>query len=267
MESTHFIIEDGKILISPNLGHIISFLQEIEKEIETLLKIDKKLESIKKQYLEMLSFTQFLGQKLKENSIDFSYKFPESPDTIAEKLGIIRPVRSEMIVLFAHLEVLLCLNSAYDNKTSDDDTIRKLVMNQDTIKSFIGNFCLNQENEWGKKNENRLKHITVDDVRRLRNSLTHFFSTSKGLAVSHALLDEKTRRLEKATHFKAKFLSPEDLNEIISGSAKLMIRKWSDDCKKSITENSDDFKEKILAVSNVVKNHGVMVVRNNQISI
>ena len=266
-ESTHFIFDEEKIQISPDLHPIIIFLQEIEKETESLLNLDKKLESIRKQYLETIDFVQFLANKLKENSIDFSYNFSEHPKTIADKLKVERPVRSEMIVLFAQLEVLLCLNTAYDNKTSDDGTIRRLVMNQETIKTFIKDFCLNTENEWGKKNMDRLKRITVDDVRKLRNSLTHFFSVGKGLAVSHAYLDDKTRRLEKAIHFKAKFISPEDLFEIIKGSAKLMITKWGNDCKKSLIESSSDFKERILSVRDVVTSQGAMVVRNNEINI
>jgi hypothetical protein len=120
-ESTHFIFDNEKVLISPNLHPIIVFLQEIEKETENLLNLDKKFESIRKQYLETIKFVGFLADKLKENSIDFSYNFSEHPETIAEKLTLERPVRSEMIILFAHLEVLICLNTAYDNKTSDDD--------------------------------------------------------------------------------------------------------------------------------------------------
>lgn len=266
-ESTHFIFDNEKVLISPDLHPIIIFLQEIEKETENLLNLDKKIESIRKQYLETIDFVQFLADKLKENSIDFTYNFSEHPQTIAEKLKVERPVRSEMIVLFAHLEVLLCLNTAYENKTADNDAIRKLVMNQDTIKAFIKDFCLSPENEWGKKNKDRLKRITVDDVRKLRNSLTHFFSVGKGLAVSHAYLDDKARRLEKATHFKAKFVSPEDLYEIVKGAAKLMIMKWSDDCKKSLVEGSGDFKDRILFVRDVVTSQGAMVVKNNQINI
>ena len=266
-ESTHFIFDDEKILISPDLHPIVIFLQEIETETESLLNLDKKIESIRKQYLETIDFVQFLADKLKENSIDFKYNFSEHPQTIAEKLKVERPVRSEMIVLFAYMEVLLCMNTAYDNKTSNDNTIRKLVMNQDVIKYYIRDYCLNPQNDWGKKNKDRLKRITVDEIRKLRNSLTHFFSVGKGLGVSHGYLDDKTRRLEKATHFKAKFISPEDLYEILKGSAKLLIIKWSNDCKESLSKNSTEFKEKILSVRDVVVNQGAIVVKNNEINI
>ncbi len=265
--STHFVFDGKNIVISPDLHLIIIFLQEIEKEIESFLGFDKQLESIRKQYLETINFVQFLADKLKENSINFNYTLSESPEKIGEKLKIDRPIRSEMIVLFAYLEVLFRFNCAYENKTFDDNEIRKLAMNQDITKTFIKNFCLNPKNEWGKNNPDRLKHITVDNLRRLRNSLTHFFSVNSGLSVVHSQADEKARKLEEATHFKAVFISPEDLYGIIKGVAKLMIEEWSDDCKKCIVENSDDFKEKILCIKNLVNNTGSIVIKNGEINI
>ncbi|OGF22469.1 hypothetical protein A2Y83_00110 [Candidatus Falkowbacteria bacterium RBG_13_39_14] len=112
-----------------------------------------------------------------------------------------------------------------------------------------------------------MKHITSDDLRRLRNSLTHFFSVSQGLGISYPLLDEKSRRLEKATKFKAKFISPEDLLEILKGAAKLIIIKWSTDCNDCLIKKSDEFKEKILAVKSIVEKSGAIVVKNEQINI
>ena len=90
---------------------------------------------------------------------------------------------------------------------------------------------------------------------------------AKNIGVSYAVLDEKSRKLEKATNFKAKFISPEDLYEIIKGSAKLMIKKWSEDCKNDLAKNSNEFKEKILSVKAVVDNYGAMIIKNKQINI
>lgn len=265
-KSTHFIFDGDKVIISPDLYPAINFLQEIEKETEGFLNFDKKLESIRKQYAETIKLVKVLAQKLKENSIDFNFTFSEHPATIADKLTINRPIRSEMIVLFANLETLFCLNIAYENKISDEKEIIKKAMNQDNVKVFLEKFCLNKENEWCQKNPERLKHITADNLRKLRNSLTHFFSVSD-LSVSFAVLDEKSRELEKATNFRAKFISPEDLYEIIKGSAKLMIKKWSEDCKGDLVKNSNEFKEKILSVKAVVDNYGAMIIRNKQINI
>jgi len=266
-KSTHFIFDGDKILISPDLRSVTSFLEEIEKEIEVFLGFHKRLESIRKQYAELLDLMKVITQKLKENSIDFNFTFSESPLTIADKLLINRPIRSEAIVLFANLEVLFCLDIAYENKTSDEKEIIKIARNEDKVKHFLEKFCLNRENEWGQKNPERLKHITPDDLRKLRNSLTHFFSVSKGLSVSYDVLNEKTRRLEKATNFKAKFISPEDLYEIIKGSARLMIKKWSDDCKDCLAKNSNEFKERILSVKSVVDSYGAIIIKNEQINI
>jgi len=35
-KSTHFIFDEDKVVISPDLYPVVSFLQEIEKEIERL---------------------------------------------------------------------------------------------------------------------------------------------------------------------------------------------------------------------------------------
>ena len=80
-------------------------------------------------------------------------------------------------------------------------------------------------------------------------------------------MDEKSRQLEKETNFKAKFISPEDLYEIIKGSALLMIKKWSEDCKNDLEKNYNEFKEKILSVKSVVDNYGVMIIKNKSINI
>jgi hypothetical protein len=265
--STHFIFDGNEIVISHDLRPIIVFLQEIEKEIENFLGFEKKLESIRKQYKETIELVQVLAKKLKENSIDFKFTLSEHPATIADKLVMNGPIRSEIIVLFANLETLLCLNIAYENKTSDKDIIREKAKDRKVIKAFYDDFCLNQENEWSKKNPERLKQITADDLRKLRNSLTHFFSTDKAISIAHTTLDDKSRKLEQATNFKIKFISPEDLYEIIKGAAILMIKKWSDDCIDSLNRHSNEFKEKILSINKIIEDHGVEIIKNDQINI
>jgi len=182
-------------------------------------------------------------------------------------LGISHLIRSKIIILFANLETLLRLNFAYENKINDGETIRKQTFDQKVWESFYDNFCLNENNQWGQKNQERLKHITVYELRYLRNSLTHFFSLDKGLQIADALLDEKSRKLEQATNFEVKFISPEDLYEIIKGSAMLMIKKWSNDYQECLKINSDEFKEKILSVNTLIKNSGAVIVKNKQINI
>jgi len=266
-KSTHFIFDGDKVVISPDLRLIVDFLQEIEKEIESFLGFDKKLESIRKQHAETLGFVQVLAKKLKENSIDLDFTLSEHPATIADKFKMDHPVRSKIIILFANLETLLRLNFAYQNKIDDGEKIRKLTLDQKVWKSFYNNFCLNENNQWGQNNIERLKHITAHELRYLRNSLTHFFSVDKGLQIADAFLDAKSRKLELATNFKVKFISPEDLYEIIKGTGRLMIERWSEDCKEDLRKNSNEFKEKILAVNKLIENCGVVVVKNEQINI
>jgi hypothetical protein len=266
-KSTHFIFDGKQVVISPDLRSVINFLQEIEKEVENFLGFHKKLESIRKQYTEIIELVKVLSEKLKNNSINYNFTFSEDPTTIVEKLTIDRPIRSETIVLFAYLETLFCLNIVYENKISDGKEIIRKAMNQDNVKDFLERFCLNKENEWCQKNPERLECITTNDLRKLRNSLTHFFSVSNGLGVSSAVLDEKSRKIEKATNFKAKFISPEDLYEIIKGSAKLMIKKWDEDYKNDLAKNSNEFKKKILLVKTIVDKYGAIIIKNKQINI
>lgn len=266
-KDTQLICDGNKIIISPELHRIFIFLQDIEKEVESFLGFDKKLESIRKQYSETVKLMQVLAGKVQENSIDFNFTFSENPLTIADKFKMYYPVRSKMIILFANLETLICLNIAYENKTSDKKIIIDKAMNKEIVKTFYDNFCLNQKNDWGQKNPERLKHITADDLRKLRNSLTHFFSVDGGIQVADAFLDDKSRKLEKATNFQAKFISPEDLYEIIKGSARLMIKKWSQDCEDCLAKSPNEFQEKILSVKAIVDNSGAVIVENKQINI
>ena len=147
-KSTHFIFDGEKVVISPDLRSIVGFLQEIELEVETILGFDKKLESVRKECAEILNFTGLLLEKIKNNNISLAgLSLPNDPSTLNDKLMITRPIRSEMIVLFAYLETLLCLNIAYDNKNSDEKFLICQAMNQKVVSSFLENFCLNKENE------------------------------------------------------------------------------------------------------------------------
>ena len=214
--STHFIFDGKKIVISPDLLLTFGFLQEIEKEIESLLV------------------------------------------NLAKPL-INHAIRSKFIVLFANLETLLRLNFAYENKIDDGEKIRKLTLDQKVWESFYNNFCLSINNQWIHKNRLRLKNITAQDLRYLRNSLTHFFSLDVGLQIADATFDQKSRKLEQ--DFKVQFISPEDLYDIIKGAAMLMMKKWSDEYLSCLEINSSEFKERIIAVNTLVKNSGAIAVQ------
>ena len=183
-QNTHFLFDGEKVIMSPDLSEVVKFLHEVEKETESFLSYEKRLDSIKSQHLETLDLVQLLSKKLKENSIDFKFTFSELPTTIGDKLRLDRPIRSEMIALFAHLETIFCLNLAYEYKQSDEVEIIKLARDEKNMKKFINTFCLNENNIWCQKNLERFKRISASDLRSLRNSLTHFYSVSKKLSVS-----------------------------------------------------------------------------------
>ena len=142
-ESTHLVFDDNKIVISPDILPIFNFLMEIEKEINSLLGMQKKLDGIREHYLDMVNFVGFLSQKLKDANIDFEYKIRENPELIAEKLDFHLPIRSHMIVLFASLEVLYFLHIAYEKEIEDSEQMKEIAMkDKDFSKKFINSFLL-----------------------------------------------------------------------------------------------------------------------------
>lgn len=265
-ESTHIIFDGEKIIISSNLRSIIIFLKGIEVEAKSLFDIEKKHDSIRKQYIESLEVIQKLLKKLNDNKISVNITLVDDPSSMAEKLKLARPVRAETIVLFAYLETLICLNIAYENTTADEKIIINQAMNTKVVSAFIKDFCLNQKNDWCAKFPERANKICAKDIRYLRNALTHFFSVGRGLSLAHACLDDKSRKIEKLSKYQLKIISPEDLFEIINGSAKLMISKWSNDYKLCSINGLGEFKTKILAVKNVVEQYGANIITNEQIN-
>lgn len=266
-ESTHFIFDGQKVLISPDITPVVHFLMDIEKEVQSILGFNKKLDDIRKSYLEMLEFVSFLSGKLKENNLDFKFTFREHPEKIAEKLEFYFPLRSQMIVLFASLEVLFTLHLAYENKTKDKEELLKLATT-DNIKKFLNDFLLTDNNDFYKTNKERLSKVDSTKLRDLRNSLTHFFSVSAGgLSLSPSLLEEKSRKFEKILKQNKKgnivFISENDLFELIKYANLIRFKKWSDD----FAENKAEFKEKMKFVIDLVKDKGAVILENKNLKI
>ena len=268
-ESTHIFFDGNKAMISPDIAPIFSFLIEIEKEVESIMNFQKKLDGINNQYLEMINFTQFLSNKLKENNIDFEYKFKEHPELVAEKFSFHLPVRSQMIVLFASLEVLYFIQIAYEKELDDNDRVKEVATkDKDFSKKFTNSFLLTEENSYYKVNRARLSKIDAGKLRDFRNSLTHFFSLPhNGLSISPGLLNEKARKLENILKQNKRgsvvFISPEDLYELIKSGHILRKIKWGEDFKN----NKTDFKRRMQFVINVVKNNGAVIIMNKNLNI
>ena len=264
----HFVFDGKKILISPDITLVVSFLMEIEKEVQSIIGFNKKLEDISKNYLEMLSFVDYLGNKLKENNIDFHYTFKEDPEKIWEKLELHFPLRSQMIVLFASLEVLFILHLAYENKIKDENDIIALSMDNNHIKAFLNSFLLTEENDFYKLHKARLSKVDSTKLRDLRNSLTHFFSVAKGgLSISPSLLEEKSRKFENILKQNKKgnivFISESDLFELIRYANVLRFKKWNNDFLNDPVE----FKIKMQFVIDLVKEKGAVILKNSSLKI
>lgn len=265
-EKTHLIFDGEKVVISSDLVGVFQFLMEIDKEVESFLGFEKKLGSIRKQYLETINLIQFLAKKLQDNNIDFKFDLSEKPETIADKLKLHLPTRSQMIVLFSSLETLFCLNIAYQNKTDNDNSIRKAAMDSKVVKKFLNSYCLTDKNEWYKENKERF-HVSAKQLRDFRNSLIHFFSVSSDISIVPSVLASKARKLEKLLKEKGKknvaFISPEDLHSLVGKAAMLMVKEWSNDSLHDPIE----FKERVLSVESVIKKNGVILVENKQLNL
>lgn len=260
--NAHIIFDGEKIFVSSNIVPIFQFLMEIDKEVESLLGFEKKLELIRKQYSEVLNACLFLAEKLQKNNIDFGeYKFSEKPETISEKLKLHLPIRSQMIVLFSNLEVLFALHIAYQEQTDDDDFIRKMTMDKKIVRKFLSGYCLTDDNEWYKKNKKGFS-VSAWQFRKFRNSLTHFFSVSDGIAISPDAMKNEAMEVQKSLKkvgSKIAFLSPEDLYAMIKGAVVLMMKEWHNDSLL----HGDNFARRMSAVQSVVEKNGAILMKLN----
>jgi hypothetical protein len=267
-ENTHIVLTPQGLIISPNLSPIIRFLQEIEQEVGALLNLEKNYEQIRLRVLDTWKFIQFLSNKLKENAIDFKYTLSDHPDNLAKFLNPVRPIRFEMIGLFAYIETLNCFNVVYKESLDPDADQIIITKAKGNLSNFLNTYCLSKNNQWVKDNPQRAKKINAAQVKKLRNTLTHFFSLGKtGLNIAHSGLDEKSRKLEKLVGNNVVFLSPDDLYEITKSAAQLMIREWSNDCQQSIANSDDVFERRIKLIRTLVINSGAVIVRGIELDI
>lgn len=265
IESTHIIFDWENVVISPNLGVIFDFLINIEKEVESLLNFEKKLEEIRKSYIETLWLTSYLAKKIEENNIDIDYQLLDHPENIVDKFNFHLPMRSQFIVLFSQLETLFCLYIAYLYKTNDEKIIREKTMNQEETRKFINKFILSHNNEYYNENRKIFSKVSANQIREFRNSLTHFFSVKWWINIVHNELNETARKLEKI--FKEKwshntiFININDLFLLLRYASRNILRLWSND----YLENTEEFKERILFVKSVVDNNSSFLINNKDL--
>lgn len=264
---SHFLKFDNEVHISSDLTPVIKFMQAIEEEIETMTSMPDKFESVQGYYLDLLNYIKYLGDKLKKNSIEDTFEPEKDLTKINGSLDYEQPVRAQFIIIFAYLETLFCLIVAYQDEISKKSKLINQTNDRTRIKKLINRYCLNADNEWVKDNKKRANNISANDIRDLRNSLTHFFSLSKSLGVTSSYLEEQSRRLEEKANNSFSILSPKDLREMVRGAGKIMILEWNNDCRNSLENGDNKFNQKISCVKSIVQRHGAMIVKNEDINL
>lgn len=265
---SHFYFKDNNAYVSKDLTQTITFLMGIESEIKTVLGFKDKVKELYNYYRDLLECTAEMARLLKENNIKFEYKFKNKPEAIIEKTRLEIPIRSQLIILFASLEVLYFLNLAYKNETVDDNTLRNLAMDSKNLKKFLNSFLLTEKNEFYKKEIKRFSKIHSKMLRELRNSLTHFFSINGG-----ELFIVQDHDSEKATKLEALFkknkmgeiisMSPGDLETLVEGAHKVIFKIWDEDFRM----DPQKFQRKIQFVIELVKLKGAYMVKEDDINI
>lgn len=255
-KSTHIVFDGEKIMISPDLRVISEHLSDVDSEVESLFNFQDKLESLRKNFIELFDFTIFLSNKLKEAGIEFEYKMKEDPRLINEKINFDLPVRSYAIVLFAKLEILRTFWTAYKNETSDELKLRDA--SENSMKLFFDEFCLCKDNEWVKNNPKR-KNFSSKNLVDLRNSLTHFFGSGKLNLIP--CFDKDIKELQKNYKSLFKVVSIEDLREISKGAFMLALEKWTYDSYY----NKKDFKRKIYFVKEITERKAPKIVSREMV--
>ena len=264
-ENKFFKLSDDKIILSSDLMVIINFIDEITKEMELLVNLENRMNSIYNGFNTLLKVCSSQAKLLKKNNVN--YIIEESIQEIESSLKKLQnysePTRAIMVALFTKIEVMFCLYIAYEFETNKtDEVIRIATKNNDEILKFFKKFFLTNNNKYYRKYCENFPEISAKKFRLLRNSLVHFFST-----ISSIILYQSSNingSLKADNRFKAKgynkivFISPLDLFDLIKASFNLLFEKWETDSKK----NPKVFTRKIAFVKSIVKEKASKSVRD-----
>lgn len=260
-ENTHVLFDGTKVIISQDLIPIFDFLQKIDLEVDELFQLQKKVDGLRENILDLMGLIDVMGTTIKEGNLDFEYTLKENIDDIANKLEIHQLTRIQSVAVFCGIETLICLYTAYEFETSDEREIRDYVMNTEHTRKIINKLLLSPENTFFSRNRKKLSKVHATKLRNLRNSLVHFFSV-KGLNLASEGLIDKARKLEKIKH-DVTFISPNELYELEKAASILLLKIWSRDC----SNDKNLFKLKINHVKQVVKQSGAVLIDGNNINI
>jgi len=232
------------------------------------LSLEEKIIIIQKGYNDLLDFSTTLLKIVEQNNLEFNTSL--TMKNIESNLKLFQdfryPIRSTIIALFSYIEVLYCIDLAYQNSKSAPVEILKL-SNDKSVKKFITNYILNDNNNFYKANKQRFSKITSKNLRQLRNLLVHFFSTNAEISIHPTNFEEKARiiesELEKRGPSNFIFLSSNDLYNLIKDSSALMLNEWTNDFQSM----PEQFKKKIFCVKKLISDIGSIMIPDSAIKL
>ncbi len=262
-----FRYDDKKIEISKELRRVFTFLMDVEKETKAVLTVEEQGKQFFEYYKDLLNCASQMAHLLKTNNIKYDYHFIKDPEFLV-KVPIIKiSILSQLIIIFAALEVAYFFYLAYTLEISDNNLLRKEAMNDKNLKKFLNSFILNEGNQFYKDNKEKFKHITSTELRVLRNSLTHFFSIgSDKFIIVEDSQSEKVKNFE--TLLKKKGMSntcafsPNDLTKLLESAHIKMFKIWDSDNKS----NPENFRRKIAFVEELVKSNAPTMIAEGNLS-
>lgn len=262
IESTHIIFDNKKIFISTDLVDTFLFLTEITKEIEILIWYYDKVEQIRGKFKSIINDFSEIAKILQDNNIDFKYTLTKDDMTIVDDLNEIKNSqipRSQIICLFVLMETIFCLVTVYNYELSDEREIME--KGNDNIKKLINKYILTKKNTFYNKNISRFKIITADQIKLLRNTLTHFYSVSGWIGIIPKWAHEQAMKIEEDLRKKKEnyiFFSPEDFYELLKSAMVLILL----DRNEQSTRTPDDFKRKMDYVMQLVNNKAAKLLQS-----
>ena len=178
--------------------------------------------------------------------------------TIVDDFSTEQIVRSQMICLFSYMETIFCLLTVYDFELTDERKIMEI--SKDNINKYINKCILTKDNEFYNKNIDRFRKITANNLKILRNSLTHFYSIFDNIGLIPKEASIEARKAEKLLENQKHnyiFITPEDFLELLNGAVRIVLLGWSNE---SITK-PQDFKRKMSYIIDLISKKAPKTVK------
>ena len=266
------IVSEDKAVISPSLGEITVFLGDIDKEIRSMIFLKDNLEEVRmsvwktfediekivSELWELLE-TKRLKETAKKTILDHVNETNETINSINSQNAF--AIRSQMICLFAYMETLASIITVYDEGLSLRDNIMEKTKNN--LKKWIKKYLLTDENDYFSQHREVYKNIWPQDIKDVRNSLTHFYSPSKlkKIVLVTASVWDKPEKLKKIFKSMKWYkgtvpLSPQDFYHLLAWAQKKILFDRADESEKDM----ETFRKKIDLVNEVFNASGTKMI-------